>query len=82
MADISRLHRSCFARVFCTSTGMITSPDLSFPDYPECDPVKLHVHHLEQTLRKAAKFFRVIGSATMARECEQALQSLSAVTEP
>ena len=48
------------------------APDLSFPDYPEHDP---HVHHMEQTLRKAADFFRVIGSDTMAKECEEALQS-------
>ena len=56
---------------------MITASDHSFPDYPERDPVKLHVHHMEQTLRKAAGFFRVIGSNTMARECEEALRSLS-----
>lgn len=54
---------------------MTTSPDLSFPDYPERDLVKLHVRHMEQTLRKAADFFRVIGSDTMARECEEALQA-------
>ena len=60
---------------------MITSPDLSVPDYPECDPVKLHVYRMEQTLRKAAEFFRVIGSATMARECEQALQSFPPTPE-
>lgn len=52
---------------------MITS-DHSFPDYPERDPVKLHVHHMVQALKKAAGFFRVIGSATMAKECEEALQ--------
>ena len=60
---------------------MITAPDLSFPDYPERDPVKLHVHHLEQTLRRAADFFRAIGSNTMARECEQALQSFPPTPE-
>ena len=59
---------------------MITSPDLSVSDYPECDPVKLHVHHMEQTLQKAAKFFRIIGSYTMAKECEEALRSLPAST--
>jgi hypothetical protein len=49
--------------------------DLGLPNYPERDPIKLHV---QQTLRKAADFFRIIGSETMARECEEALQSLSA----
>jgi hypothetical protein len=47
------------------------APDTSFPDYPEREP---YVHHMEQTLRKAADFFRVIGSDTMAKECEKALQ--------
>ena len=47
------------------------APDISFSDHPERDP---HFHHMEQTLRKAADFFRVIGSDTMAQECEEALQ--------
>ena len=53
---------------------MIVSPDLSFSDYPECDPEKLRMARLERALMKAAGFFRVIGSETMAKECEEALR--------
>ena len=53
---------------------MIESPDLNFPDYPERDPEKLRMARLERALMKAAGFFRVIGSETMAKECEEALR--------
>ena len=53
---------------------MIVSPDLSLSDYPERDPEKLQMERLERALIKAAGFFRVIGSETMAKECEEALR--------
>jgi hypothetical protein len=75
-----RLHRSPPSAVFCTCRGSMTtaSPDFSFPDYPERDPRELRIHHMEQALRKSAGFFRAMGSNTMARECEELLQPLSA----
>ena len=57
------------------SGEMIVPTDLSFPDCPERDPQQLRILRLEQTLRRAADFFRVIGSETMTKECEEALQS-------
>jgi hypothetical protein len=68
---IVRLHKPPASEVFCTHRGgMIASPDFSFPDYPERDPRELRIHHMEQVLRKAAGFFRAMGSNTMARESE------------
>jgi hypothetical protein len=55
---------------------------ISFPDYPERDPRELRIHHMEQVLRKAAGFFRAVGSNTMARECEELLPPLSATHGP
>ena len=80
---IVRLHRSPASEVFCTCRdGMTASPDFSFPDYPERDPRELRIHHMEQALRKAAGFFRAMGSNTMARECEELLPPLSAARGP
>ena len=80
---IVRLHKSPASEVFCTCRGAMTaSPDFSFPDYPERDPRELRIHHMEQALRKAAGFFRAMGSNTMAMECEELLQPLSATRGP
>lgn len=48
--------------------------DHAFPDYPERDPEKLRLHHMEEALRSNAKRFRAMGCETMARECEELLQ--------
>ena len=61
---------------------MIPSADFSFPDYPERDPRELRIQHMEQVLRKAAGFFRAVGSNTMAKECEELLPPLSATRGP
>jgi len=52
---------------------------ISFPDYPERDP---RIQHMEQVLRKAAGFFRAVGSNMMAKECEELLSPLSATPGP
>ena len=79
--DLARPSHPPFGQVvqhwgFLYKSGeMIVPTDLSLPDYPERDPQQLRILWLEQSLRRAADFFRVIGSETMAKECEEALQS-------
>jgi hypothetical protein len=55
---------------------------ISFTDYPERDPRELRIQHMEQVLRKAAGFFRAVGSNMMAKECEEVLSPLSATPGP
>ena len=64
----------CGHRLAEAKAVVIELPYLNFPDYPERDPEKLRMARLERALMKAAGFFRVIGSETIAKECEEALR--------